>query len=77
MTFGRTHVYIWGDPDAAAGWVGRYAEAIFAGRFQEVGRRAGRARLHLADGQARTIGSFGLPVDWHPKRRRRTYAAYS
>lgn len=76
MTFGETHVYIWGTPAEVADWVGRYAEAVFAGRFEEAGWGSDkRARIELASGDVRTVGSVGLPVGWHRTRRR--YGSYS
>lgn len=76
LTFGETRVYIWGEPEEVASWVHQYAEAVFAGRFEEAGARGdSRARIRLASGELRTIGSVGLPVSW--SRKRRKYSPYS
>lgn len=76
LTFGETHVSIWGTPEEVARWVAVYAEAVFAGRFEEAGALGGsRAKMTLASGEVRTVGSVGLPVGWH--RKRRTYDGYS
>ncbi len=75
VSFGETHIYLWGTPADVAGTITDFADAIFNGRIEEVGPRGNsRARLRRSTGEVVSVGSIGWPERW--SRRRRRYQSY-
>lgn len=73
LAFGETHVYMWDDdPERLADEVHQVLLAVFAGRFEEVGKPGdSRARVTLADGTIWRGGAIGLPFPWKARSVRR------
>jgi hypothetical protein len=75
--FGRTEVELWDDdPRALAHSVGRFLEAVFAGRFLEAGTGDAFARVTFADGTHTYAGRVHMPWPWRLRHTRR-YEPYS
>jgi hypothetical protein len=73
LAFGETHAYLWDDnPNELADEVRQVLAAVFAGHFEEAGKRGdSRARVTLEDGGTWRGGSIGLPAPWNVRSVRR------